>query len=57
MNYNFVSFPNSEKHEGRPLLVVAGGWTDGERTSEFWDFTKPGAKWELTSKSILKAQL
>jgi len=42
----------SNKHDGRPLLVVAGGWTDGERSSEFWDFTKPGAKWELTSQDL-----
>ena len=43
----------SDVHEGRPLLVVAGGFThgDGEDKSEYLDFTVPRSQWQLCSKS------
>ena len=46
----------SNEHGGRPLLVVAGSGNFGpdgsrsSRTTEYWDFSIPGTKWELSSK-------
>ena len=42
---------NSEEHEGRPLIVVAGSFNgSADRTSEYWDFTLSDSEWELCSK-------
>ena len=41
---------NSEEHGGRPVIVVAGEYST---TSEYWDFTVLGSKWQLCSKSLL----
>ena len=41
---------NSKAHSWRPLVVVASGYGSGPKTSEFWDFTLPGSKWQLSSK-------
>ena len=51
----------SNKHSGRPLLVVAGcqhaglrhfhTYGNGHRTCEFYDYTLPGSQWQLCSKS------
>ena len=43
----------SDKHDGRPLIVVAGYGFHGEegsKTSEYWDFTSSGSKWTFCSK-------
>ena len=40
----------SNAHEGRPIVVVAGGGYLSDLPSEYWDFTKDGAAWELSSK-------
>ena len=37
----------SEAHSGRPLLVVTGGTKDNNPRTEFYDFTWPGASWQL----------
>lgn len=43
---------HSIQHQGRPLLVVAGSdGRDGD-SSEYWDFTLPGAQWQLCSKDL-----
>ena len=41
----------SKKHDGRPLLVNAGGFPDGAENCEFYDFTKADSQWTLCSKS------
>ena len=44
---------NSDKHNGRPVIVVAGyGFNVREpsKTSEYWDFTSSGSKWVFCSK-------
>ena len=41
---------NSEKHDGNPVIVVAGRFAS--KTSEFWDFTTQGSKWELGNLSF-----
>ena len=42
----------SSIHDGNPMIVVAGSLGgSGRKTSEFWDFTVPGSKWTITSKS------
>ena len=47
----------SEQHGYRPVIVVAGGFGgDGTQSSEYWDFTMPGSKWELCSKTSLFQQ-
>ena len=40
----------SPAHSGRPLVLTAGGVGGGgaSRISEFWDFTVPGTKWQLS---------
>ena len=43
----------SPAHEGRPVIIVAGGYGDGEDTSEIWDFTNEGSSWQ-ESKQIQK---
>ena len=43
---------HSQMHNYNPVIVVAGG--DDSKSSEFWDFTVQGSKWEL---SKLKANL
>ena len=43
----------SSQHGGRPVLVVAGGYSSGAgdvKFSEFWDFTVPSSKWEQSSE-------
>ena len=46
---------NSPIHEGRPVVIVAGGqslsWEENV-TTEIWDYTKEGTTWE-ESKEIL----
>ena len=44
---------NSDGHDGRPELVVAGSGSDddGRRQTEVWDFTLPGSQWQNFSKS------
>ena len=45
----------SEKHNGRPLLVVAGSNTEpGRQSCEFYDYTKANSQWQLCSKSSSK---
>ena len=66
MRFNHgCSIFRSNKHNGRPLLVVAGcqhngllgygGWRNeygkGHKTCEFYDYTLPGSQWQLCSKS------
>ena len=41
---------HSSAHDGNPIIVISGGLGSRD-TSEFWDFTVPGSKWILTSKS------
>ena len=47
----------SDKHNGRPLLVVAGSMKGsapdggGGNNCEFYDYTRQGSQWELCSKS------
>ena len=41
---------HSSAHDGNPIIVISGGFGSRD-TSEFWDFTVPGSKWTLTSKS------
>jgi len=44
---------HSDKHEGRPILVVAGAWSgDGKDKSEYWDFTVPGSQWQPCSENL-----
>ena len=38
---------HSSVHLGRPVIVIAGGG-DGTKSSEIWDFTVPGSKWQLS---------
>ena len=38
----------SKKHDGRPVVMVAGGWEVGDGTYEMLDYTKDGAVWELS---------
>ena len=47
------SIVRSEKHDKRPLLVIAGnnGGGNGSKTCEFYDFTKADSQWTLCSKS------
>ena len=49
----------SNLHEGRPLLVAAGGYASvwgnggketGKGTCEFFDFTEPNSQWQLCGK-------
>ena len=42
----------SKEHNNNPLIVVVGGLGSASTSSEFWDFTRQGSKWEL-SKLIL----
>ena len=44
---------HSSQHGGRPILVIAGGEGSASTTSEYWDFTVPGSKWQLSSKSYV----
>ena len=41
---------NSKEHGGRPVIVTAGGHGSGSSTSEFWDFSHPGSRWQNCSK-------
>ena len=44
---------HSDKHNGRPLIVVAGHGLIGKvpsKSSEYWDFTSKGSKWTFCSK-------
>ena len=53
---------NSNEHGGRPVLVVAGSGNFGpdgprsSRTTEYWDFSIPGNKWELSSEYLVNMQ-
>merc|ERR1739848_287504 len=40
---------HSAAHSGRPVIVAAGG-SGGEASSEFWDYTQTGSKWQLTDR-------
>ena len=45
----------SDRHDGRPVIVTVGSYKgSGQRKSEYWDFTRPGSKWTLSSKSTSK---
>ena len=37
----------SDQHDGRPLLVVVG--PEEKEKSEYWDFTVPGSKWQIST--------
>ena len=39
---------NSILHDGRPILLAAGGWVGGSggNTAEMFDFTKEGSSWQ-----------
>ena len=40
---------HSSVHLGRPVIVTAGStFGKGEKSSEIWDFTVPGAQWQLS---------
>ena len=41
---------NSKEHGGRPVIVTAGGLGSGSSTSEFWDISHSGSKWQNCSK-------
>ena len=41
---------HSSLHDGRPLLVVAGGYGDGSDKSEYLDFSVSGSQWQSCSK-------
>ena len=42
----------SDKHNGRPLLVVAGSnGGPGTKTCEFYDYTKANSQWQPCSES------
>ena len=47
--YHACGIYHSSAHDGNPIIVISGGFESD--TSEFWDFTVPGSKWILTSKS------
>ena len=49
--YHACGIFNSSLHGGRPLLVVAGGLTEGKHNSEYLDFTVSGSQWQICSKS------
>ena len=49
-SYHACGIYHSSIHDGNPIIVISGGY-GSEDTSEFWDFTVPGSKWILTSKS------
>ena len=40
-------------NEGRPLIAVTGSQDGDDYTSEYWDFTLFGSKWEYSSKSFV----
>ena len=48
-HYHACGIYNSANHGNNPLLVVAGG-VGSSLTSEYWEITKPGSNWTLTSK-------
>ena len=33
-------------HDGRPVIIIAGGYGSGSQTAEVLDFTKEGATWQ-----------
>ena len=44
---------HSAAHSGRPVIVAAGSWYgDGSYSSEFWDYTWPGSKWQLSKSNL-----
>ena len=51
---------NSDEHNGRPVIVVAGFGMDPNnfvKTSEYWDFTSSGSKWVYCSKYLFSSLL
>ena len=49
-NYHGCGVFNSKEHGGRPVIVTAGGSGNGSSTSEFWDFSHLGSRWQNCSK-------
>ena len=44
---------HSAAHSGRPVIVAAGSLSgDGVDSSEFWDYTQPGSKWQLSKSNL-----
>ena len=45
---------HSVAHSGRPVMVAAGSYYgDGMDSSEFWDYTQPGSKWQLSKSPFI----
>ena len=41
---------NSALHDGRPLAIVAGGYSShGGKKAEIWDFTKDSTSWQQSN--------
>ena len=50
--YHACGIVRSDKHNGRPLLVVAGSnGGPGTKTCEFYDYTKANSQWQPCSES------
>ena len=49
--YHACTTFRSPLHDGRSIIVVAGGYTGGYeyKTTEIWDFTLEGTSWEKIS--------
>jgi hypothetical protein len=47
----------SPAHEGRTVVVVAGGTGDGADTAEILDYTMPGSNWQLSEYLLFFCQL
>jgi len=43
---------HSSLYDGRPLLVVAGGYGDGSDKSEYLDFSVSGSQWQSCSEDL-----
>ena len=53
-NHHACGIFHSAAHSGRPVMVAAGSWSgDGQYSSEFWDYTQPGSKWQLSKSPCL----
>ena len=48
--YHGCDIYHSSVHLDRPVIVTAGGGAAGAgaSSSEIWDFTVPGAQWQLS---------
>ena len=52
MNATFLSSPYSANHNGRPVLLAAGGWK--QDTAELLDYTQPTANWTKSKIQPIK---